>query len=87
MLPELADESENQGLKMNKSKIKLMMENDTHYMSTTFRSRTLNATSTWDRDTAPETQTKTRRFKEESWPDGQHSSSTKTSSRVTLEHA
>ena len=29
MLQELADESENQGLKMNKSKTKVMMENDT----------------------------------------------------------
>ncbi|KAK2182441.1 hypothetical protein NP493_353g01008 [Ridgeia piscesae] len=31
-------------------------------MSTTLRSRTLKATSTWDRDTAPETKSKTRRF-------------------------
>ena len=29
MLQELADESTNQGLKMNKSKTKVMMENDT----------------------------------------------------------
>ena len=29
MLQELADESENQGLKMNKSKTKVMRENDT----------------------------------------------------------
>ena len=29
MLQELADESENQGLKMDKSKTKVMMENDT----------------------------------------------------------
>ena len=29
MLQELADDSENQGLKMNKSKTKVMMENDT----------------------------------------------------------
>jgi len=46
----------------------------------------LKATSTWDRDTAPKTNTKTRKLKEESWPDGQHSPSTTTSSRVTLEH-
>ncbi len=45
----------------------------------------LKATSTWDRDTAPETKTETRRFKEESRPGGQHSPSTATSSRVTLE--
>ena len=41
-------------------------------MSTTFASRTLKATSTWERDTAPETKTKTRRFKKESRLDGQH---------------
>ena len=86
ILHELADESDNQGLKMNKSKTKVMMKTD-QYMSTTLRSRTLTATSTWDRDTAPETKTKTRRFKEESRPDGEHSPSTATSSRVTLEHA
>ena len=37
MLQELADESENQGLKMNKSKTKVMMENDTpiYYVNNT----------------------------------------------------
>ena len=87
MLHELDDESENQGLKMNKLKTKMMMENDTPIMSTTLRSRTLKVTSTWDSDTAPETKTKTRRFKEESWPDGQNSQSSSTSSRVTLDNA
>ena len=89
MLQELADESENQGMKTNKSKTKVMMENDVLiyiYISRTLRSRTLNSTYIWDRDVAPETKTKTRRFKEESRPDGQHSPSTATSSKVTLEH-
>ena len=45
------------------------------------------ATSTCDRDTAPETETKTRRFKEKSRPDGHNWSNTDTSSKVTLEHA
>ena len=54
-------------------------------MSTAIRSRTLKATTIWDR--ASETKTKTRRFKEESRPDGQHSPSTAISSMVTLEHA
>ena len=62
MLQVLADESENQGLNMNKSKKKVMMENNTLYMSKTLRSRTLKTTSTWDRATEPETKTKTRRF-------------------------
>ena len=54
MLQELADESKNLGLKMTRSKTKVMMENDTH-MSTTLGSRKLKATTTWDRDTEPET--------------------------------
>jgi len=87
MLHELADETENQGLKMNKSKRNVMMENDTPIYVNNTRSRTLKATSTWDRNTAPETKTNTRIFKEESRLDGQHSPSTATSSRVTLEQA
>ena len=83
VLTELVDESENQGLKL---KTKVMMEND-QYLSTTLISITLKATSTRDGDTAPETNIKTRICKEESRPDGKHSSRTVTSSRVTLEHA
>ena len=41
-------------------------------MLTALRLGTLKATSTWDRDTTPEAKYKTRRFKEESRPDGQH---------------
>ena len=44
MLQELADENKNQGLKMNKSKTKVMMENDTIiYVN---KSRMLKSTST-----------------------------------------
>ena len=58
----LADESENRGPKMNESKTKMMMKNDTPtYLSAT--QRTLKATSSWERDTAPETKIKTRRLK------------------------
>ena len=69
---------------MNMSKTKVMMEIDTQiYVNNTqienVRSR---SRSTWDRDKAPE-KTMTRRFKEQSWPDGQHSPNTATSSRVT----
>ena len=87
ILHELADENENQCLKMTKSKTKVVMETTHQCMSTTLRSRTLNATFTWERDTAPETKSKTRRFKDESRPNAQHWPSTATSSRVTLEHA
>ena len=52
MLQELADESDNQALKMNKSKTNVMMENEHQYLSTTLISGPLKATSTWNRDTA-----------------------------------
>ena len=42
----------------------------------------MKTTSTWYRDTAPKTKTKTRRFKEESCPDEKHSSSAATSSSL-----
>jgi len=87
MLHGLADESERHGVKVNNLKTKVMMEKTHQYMSTILKSRKVKAMSTWDRDTAPGTKTKTRRFKEESRPDGQHSPSTASSSRVTLEHA
>ena len=78
MLHELADKSKNQCLKMNK----VMMETTQQYnMSIILKSRT---SSTWDRYTAPDTAMKTRRYKEESRPDGHYSSSTATSSRATL---
>ena len=62
MLQELTAESKNQGLKINKSKTKVMMEND---MSTTLRSRTLNVT--WNRGTTPETKTKIQRRDTAGW--------------------
>ena len=52
----LVDESDNQGMKMNKSKTKVMMENDTPiYVNNT----QIENIKSWDSDTAPETKTKT----------------------------
>ena len=81
MLHELADE--NQGLQMNKSKTKVMMENDLPiYVNNT---EIENVESyMYLAGTPPDTKTKKRRFKEESRPGGQHSPSTGTSSRVTI---
>ena len=64
MLQELADQSENQGLKMNKSKTKVMVENESHKYVNNSQIEKLKATSTWDIGTTPETKTKTRRLKE-----------------------
>ena len=83
MLQDLADESENQGMKMNKSKTKMMMENNTPIYANNTQIENVESYIYWNRDTAPETKTKTRRFKEELRPDGQHSPSTATSSKVT----
>ena len=71
---------------MNKSKIKVMMEigKSIYVPNTQIESI---ATSTWGTDAAPKTKTKTRSFKEESRPDGQHSPSTATSATVTFEQA
>jgi len=75
-LQELAVESENPDLKVNKSKTKAMIENDTQiYIG---RERLP--------ETAPKPKTKTRRFKQEPWPAAQISPSTATSSRVIWEH-
>ena len=84
-LQQMLHESENQSLKTNKSKTKLMMKTDTPiYVNNT---NIENVEIYLDRDIAPEAKTKTRRFKEESRLNGQHSPSTATSSRITLEHA
>ena len=75
MPQELPDESDNQGLKMKQSKTMMMMETDTPTY--------INNTQIENVDTASDTKTKTRRFKEKSRPDGQHSTSIAKLSRVT----
>ena len=87
MLQELADESENQGLKITKLKTKVMMDSDTPIYVNNTQIENIESFIYLGRDTAPETKTKTRKFKEKSRPDRQHSPSTMTSARVTLEHA
>ena len=56
-------------------------------MSTALRSRTLKATSTWDRDTAPETKSNIRIFKEKSCPHELYSVSIAVSSRVIVKES
>ena len=77
-LHELADEIDNQGLKMNKSKTKVMMETDTPiYVNNTQIENVESYVCLGQRYS-------TRyRYQEEARPDGQHSPSTATSSRVT----
>ena len=65
MLHEIADESDNQGVKMNKSKV--MMDTDTP-IQVNNRSRTLKATSTWDRDIAPETKNQVKEIQRKMTP-------------------
>ena len=87
MLQEFADESDNQDLKMNKSKTKVMMKNDTplcqQHLDRERRKLHLPGTEIDNQ----RQKTKKRRFKEESRPDGQHSPCSTISSMLTLEHA
>ena len=69
-LQELADESENLGLKINKSKIKVMMENDTPiYLNNTQIENVESYIYLGQRYSTRDKQNNTRRFKEESRPD------------------
>ena len=87
MLQELVDESENHGLEVNKSNTKVVIENDTPiYVNNTQIENVESYTYLGQRYRTTGKKQATR-FKEESRPDGQHSPSTATSSRVTLEHA
>ena len=84
MLQELTDESENQGLKMNKSETKVMMKNDSSIYVNNTQIENVERHIYMGQRYSTRDKTKTRRFKEESRPDGQHSPSTATSSRVIL---
>ena len=86
-IQELADESDRHNLKINKSKTKGMIETDTriHINNTQFENV---GSYIYLPGTEIQLQRETTKlFKEKSRPDGQHSSNTATSSRVTLEHA
>ena len=86
MLQELADESENHGLKMNKSKTKVRMANDTPIYVNSTQTENVESYVYLGQRYSTRDENQARRFKEESRPDGQHSPSTATCSRVTLEH-
>ena len=74
ILQELPDEREIQGLKMNMSKKKATMENNTPmYVNNTQIENAESYIYMGYIYTAPETKTKTRILKKESKPDGQHS--------------
>ena len=87
VLQELSDESENQGLKMNKSKTKVMMEHDTPVYVNNNQIENVESCISLGQRYSTREKKQTKRFKEESRPDGQHSPSTATSSKVILEHA
>ena len=87
MLQELADEIENQGLKMNKSKTKVMMENDKLMYVKNTQIENVECYIYLRQRYSTREKNKTRSFKEKSRPDVQRSPSTTTYSSVTLEHA
>ena len=69
------------------SKTRVMMDNDTPIYVINTWIKNVESYNYLGQRYSTRDKTKTRRFKEESRPDGQHSPSTATSSRVTLEHA
>ena len=87
MLHNLADEIENQGLKMNKSKTKAMIGNDTPIYVNNTQIENVESYIYLGQRYRTRHKNNTRRFKDESRPDKQHSPINATSSRVTLEHA
>ena len=70
---------------MDKSKTKVMMENKTSIYFNNIQTENIESYIYLGQRYSTR-EKKTRRFKEESWLDGQHSPNTATSSRVTLEH-
>ena len=87
MLQELPDETENQCLKLNNLKEKEMMENHTSIYVNTTQIENIESYVYLEQIEASEIKLKKRRFKVLSRPNGQHSSTTTTCKRVTLEHA
>ena len=87
MLQELSDESRRMGLKMNIAKTKVMIVDNTPINLTICRKKTLKATYTWDNATTSMKSTRTKRYDEESWQDGRHTTNTGISSKATLPSA
>ena len=83
MLHTLADETEHLGQETNKSKIKVMMENDTPMHVHTTEMNTFESCVLGDNDSATE-KNKIRRYKGESLLAAKQWPSTATSSRVIL---
>ena len=86
MLQELADESDSQCLKMNRSKTNVMMETDTPIYVNNTQIENVESYTCLGQRYRTKDKNQDRRFKEESRPEGLHSPSTATSSKVILEH-
>ena len=85
MLQELSDESRQMGPKMNITKTKVMVVDNTPInVNNVLMSQ---ATCTWDNTTASRKRTRTKRYNEESWQAGRHTPNTGISSKATLPSA
>ena len=87
MLQELSDESRQMGLKMNITKTKVMVVDDTPINVNNVLIEMSQATCTWDNTTASRKITRTKRYNEESWQARRHTPNTGISSKATLPSA
>ena len=87
MLQELSDESRQMGLKMNITKTKVMVVDNTPINVNNVLIKMSQATCTWDNTTASRKITRTKRYNEESWRAGRHTPNTGISSKATLPSA
>ena len=87
MLQELSDESRQMGLKMNITKTKVMVVDNTRINVNNVLIENVPGYVYWDNTTASRKRTKTKRYNEESWQAGRHTPNTGISSKATLPSA
>ena len=97
MLQELSDESRQMGLKMNITKTKVMVVDNTpinvnnvlieNVPVYVYLGQHYSLKETWDNTTASRKRTRTTRYNEESWQAGRHTPNTGISSKATLPSA
>ena len=84
MLQELSDESRQMGLKMNITKTKVMVVDNTPINVNNVLIENVPGTCTWDNTTASRKRTKTKRYNEESWQAGRHTPNTGNKSNLAI---
>ena len=87
MLQELSDESRRMGLKMNIAKTNVMVVDNTPINVNKVLIENIQGYVYLGNNTASRKRTRTKRYNEESWQAGRHTSNTGISSKATLQSA